>query len=123
MVTSTMSPRSTSDTPSYMGLDPDPMKNAPPWIHTITGRAASSAAGVNTFRWRHSSPMASGSSPRKASIMSGFCGAIAPNPVASRTPSHGSTGTGSRHRPAPPVDPAKGIPANRSPAPWAAPRT
>ena len=47
--------------------------------------------------------------------MSGFCIAVAPNAVASRTPSHGSTGTGGRHRSSPTGAAANGIPANRNP--------
>ena len=36
--------------PSYHGVAPEPVTNAPPWIHTITGRRAVVAAGVHTLR-------------------------------------------------------------------------
>ena len=50
MHTTTTSPRTASRVASYMVWEPDPMAKAPPWIHTSTGRRASSSPGVNTFR-------------------------------------------------------------------------
>ena len=43
--------------PSYQGTSSRSRRRTPPpWIHTITGRAPSSAAGVKTLRIRQSSP-------------------------------------------------------------------
>ena len=37
MDTTTTSPRVARAVPSYSGLALDPLRKAPPWIHTITG--------------------------------------------------------------------------------------
>ena len=50
MVTTTTSPCTANFVPSYHGVSPEPQRNAPPWIQTITGRRASSHAGVHTLR-------------------------------------------------------------------------
>ena len=55
--------------------------------------------------------------------MSGFCIAVAPKVVASRSPSHASTGAGGRHRRSPTGGAANGIPANRNPHRCSVPRT
>ncbi len=78
--------------PLYHGLAAVPVVNPPPWIHTITGRFASSHAGVHTLRVRQSSLWPSGVLPAIASNAEGFCGAIGPNASASRTPVHGVVG-------------------------------
>ena len=55
MVTHTTPSRANAD-PSYAPTDPDPFMNEPPWIHTSTGRPSASGSGVQTLRFRQSSP-------------------------------------------------------------------
>src|SRR3979409_1258406 len=103
--------------PSYPALAPEPLVNEPPWIHTKTGspaeegpaaerpgaeRPAADGSGVQTFRFRQSSPgmVTSGSSGRTGAEYSPF-GTVGPYAVASRTPVHGDTGCGARSRPRP----------------------
>src|SRR5450755_3036005 len=95
--------------PSYAALAPEPLVNEPPWIHTKTGspaaggsaaeRPAAAGSGVQTFRFRQSSPgmVISGSSGRTGAEYSPF-GTVGPYAVASRTPVHGDTGCGARSR-------------------------
>ncbi|GIU88213.1 MAG: hypothetical protein KatS3mg009_2728 [Acidimicrobiia bacterium] len=49
-MTTTRSPPRARFVPSYQGVLPEPNMKAPPWIHTMTGRRASSHAGVHTLR-------------------------------------------------------------------------
>ena len=75
--------------------------NPPPWIHTSTGSAASRSpgAGVKTLTFSVASPGMDGSG---ISVMPGSprC-AVAAYSVASRTPVHGSGGTGAAKRRSP----------------------
>ena len=48
------------------GVEPLPVENPPPWIQTIVGRFASSAAGVHTLRYRQSSPVGAGARARRS---------------------------------------------------------
>ena len=47
--------------PSYCGTAPEPLTNAPPWIHTSTGNPVAAGSGVQTLRLRTSSPGTTGS--------------------------------------------------------------
>ena len=55
MVTHT-TPSRANAAPLYAPTDPDPFMNEPPWIHTSTGSPAEPGSGVQTLRFRHSSP-------------------------------------------------------------------
>src|SRR5689334_4578900 len=102
MVTTTTSPFTANDVPSYHWVDPEPLVNDPPWIHTITGRRPASAAGVQTLRNRQSSDCA-GIVPPPNIPSNGESGWIAgaPNSSASRTSLHGSTTSGGLNRSGP----------------------
>jgi hypothetical protein len=103
MVTTTTSPRAASTEPSYQGMEPEPLTNAPPWIHTMTGSGSLESferRGVQTFNVRQSSDI-SAPMPRVVSSTVGACIAAGPVDPASRTPSHARTGSGGRNRSAP----------------------
>ncbi|MBP1635329.1 MAG: hypothetical protein H6Q10_1903 [Acidobacteria bacterium] len=102
--------------PSWRGSEPPPAANPPPWIHTMTGRRSPALAGVQTFRLRQSSLLASNEmSPNTLP-----CTQAGPNAVASFTPCHAAAGCGACHRAAA----AYGTPLNtRMPAAIAAPCT
>ena len=101
MVTTTTSPWSANFVPSYHGVSPAPQMNAPPWIHTSTGRRSSSHPGVHTLRYSESSLYAGRDSPIIVAIANSVWADWAENSVASRTPSHDSSRCGARHRRAP----------------------
>ena len=98
MVTTTTSPRRTKELPLYQGVAPVPLTNPPPWIQTMTGRRASSSAGVCTLRVRQSSSMSSEDEPRSPPSRLPGCHEDGPKAVASRVPAHGSGGWGGRSR-------------------------
>src|SRR5919202_1859083 len=60
MVTVT-TPSRANAVPSYCGTAPEPLTNAPPWIHTSTGRPVADGSGVQTLRLSTSSPGTTGS--------------------------------------------------------------
>src|SRR5690606_28514861 len=98
--------------PSYTGTAEEPRVRAPPCSHTSTGRRArGDGSGVHTLRLRQPSPATNGSERycANASEYGGF-GAVGPNAPASRTPSHGSGGTGGRNRRGPNGGAAYGMP-------------
>src|SRR5205823_5493224 len=72
-----------------------PAKNAPPWIHTITGSEPAGATGDHTLSWRQSSLI--------ATALDGIssCAQAGPKWVASLVPFHGAGGAGARHRRSP----------------------
>ncbi len=87
--------------PSYQGAEPVPVVNAPPWIHTSTGRRASSHPGVQTFRVRQSSLIGRPSVPMNRSSGPRSCGAMGPYSVAGRTPPHAGGRSGGAKRSGP----------------------
>src|SRR5258708_3910136 len=98
MLTST-TPALANACPSYSGIAELPLAKAPPWIQTMTGRAAASGSGVQTFRFSQSSPAILGSakSVSNGDGESGL-GGVGPYATASLTPVHGSAGTGALNR-------------------------
>jgi hypothetical protein len=101
MVTQTTPSRANAVT-SYSGSDPDPLVNEPPWVHTSTGRPCARGSGVQTLKFRYSSPKMSTSGSRcLANSAHEPLAAVGPNLRASRTPSHSSAGRGGRKRPGP----------------------
>ena len=64
-------------------MSPEPMVYAPPWIHTITGRAPLSAHGVNTLRNRQSSSVCRSAWTPTVPTTGGGWGPTAPKAVAS----------------------------------------
>src|SRR6478672_10382264 len=101
MDTSTTPAAAASRAPSYMASLLAPSRNAPPWIHTITGLAGPSSGGAQMFRLRQPSSLHfRGLLPGGAGF-SRFWGAAGPAAVQSRTPAHGAAGTGGRKRLAP----------------------
>ena len=115
-MTTTTSPRAASRAPLYQGTEPLPLTNAPPWIQNSTGRAASSAAGVNTLRYKQSSSvgMLLPLPPRNASIPPSDWTELARCFVQSSTPSHAATGDGALKRSGPTGGAAYGTPRNWS---------
>ncbi|SKU06055.1 Uncharacterised protein [Mycobacteroides abscessus subsp. abscessus] len=95
-LTTTTLPLAASRAPLYNSSCPAPNTNAPPGIHTITGRLACTS-GDHTVTVRHSSPRILGSS-RPAPTNDLPCGGNGACSMASRTPSQGSSGTGARNR-------------------------
>ena len=94
-------------------IEPAPLTNAPPWIQNMTGRFASSSAGVVTLRVRHcASSHVGGAAPSIFSSGDGSCGANGLACVASSTPSHGTGGAGGRKRSLPTGGAANGMPRN-----------
>src|SRR5215472_6083536 len=98
MVTQTTPFRAKRPLP-YAGTAPDPFENAPPWIHTMTGRSRLPGSGVQTLRFRQSSPGIAGS----AMIASkggkyGGLGTVGPYSNASLTPSQVAGGRGCSNR-------------------------
>ena len=83
--------------PSYQGVAPVPPVKPPPWIHTMTGRAGPSVAGVITLSDRQSSSQAPVDCAMPATRL-GACQAMGPKRVASRTPAHGLGGSGRAKR-------------------------
>ena len=81
-----------------MGVDPAPVRNPPPWIHTITGRGGAGVEGAHTLRVRQSSSVSRAGPGMMRSVAPGTWGAAKPALVASRTPVHASGGWGGRHR-------------------------
>src|SRR5919202_3715876 len=101
MVTVT-TPSRANAVPSYCGTAPEPLTNAPPWIHTSTGRPVADGSGVQTLRLSTSSPGTTGSgSSRSTGAGYGGLGAVGPYSVQSRTPSHRGAGTGAANRRSP----------------------
>ncbi len=49
---------SASPLPSYMGVEPAPVRNAPPWMNTITGMGSRCVFGFQILRVRQFSPIA-----------------------------------------------------------------
>ncbi len=107
--------------PSYMGSDPEPVVNAPPWIQNMTGSVAwGSRLGVQTFRFRQSSPDGSVSQrvsmntrpalPANHLFGGGSCGQMFPKRVASRIPDQRSGGAGGSQRRSPETGAAYGMP-------------
>src|SRR5271166_3626720 len=94
MVTHT-TPSRAKRSPAYWATAPEPFTNAPPCIHTMTGRPARPGSGVQTFRFRQSSPAITGSG-RSSSYGFGYpgLGTVGPYAMTSRTPSHASGHTG-----------------------------
>ena len=89
--------------------------NAPPGIHTRTGRGAAASTGAQTLRKRQSSstPLASARNPGRGDSSATACGVPGPKASAGRTPVHGVTGSGGRQRSAPTGGAAYGTPRNR----------
>src|SRR3954453_15066203 len=110
MVTTTTSPRRASRSPRYSNPGPAPFRKAPPWIHTITGRRASSVAGVHTLRVRQSSSWPISSPPMPPPAGAGGCGAHLPHSSAGRTSLQGVAGWGGRNCNGPTGGAANGIP-------------
>ncbi len=54
LMTTQTTPSRAKRLPSYAAVDP--ISNAPPWIHTMTGSPAAPGSGVQTLRFRQSSP-------------------------------------------------------------------
>src|SRR5580700_1991705 len=106
----TTSPSRASRLASYVGAADPPVMNAPPWIHTITGRPSAST-GAHTLRVRQSSSVgpASKVAVGKGGGIAVTCGAAGPNATAGRTPAHGSAGAGGRQRRSPVGGAAYGI--------------
>ncbi len=98
MLTTTTSPWRTKLAPSYQGMAPVPFTKAPPWIQTMTGRWASSRAGVWTFRKRQSSLQSGAGAAPMAARLSPTWTATGPKRVASRTSLHPPWGSGARKR-------------------------
>src|SRR5881394_3865711 len=123
-------PRCANGVPLYSGVEPEPITNAPPWIHTTTGYGlgpapAASPTGANTLTNRQSSPDAILSpTPLRIAIRgSRDCAATGPNSLASRTPDHAGAGRGGRNLSAPSGASAYGIPRQLATSPWRSPRT
>ncbi len=110
-------PSRLNERPSYQGLAGEPAKKPPPWIQTSTGRAASVSpgTGVKTFTFSVASPGTDGSG---MSVTPGSprC-AVGPNSSASRTPVHGSAGSGAANRSGPTGGFANGMPRNAAEPP------
>jgi hypothetical protein len=68
-----------------------PVVNRPPYSHTMAGSPEAFGSGVHTLTVNHSS----------VGVTRIGCGGGGPNSVASRTPSHGSSGTGAANRKGP----------------------
>src|SRR5687768_1818987 len=119
-------PSPANDEPSKDGLEPLPPVNAPPWIQTMTGRRASSAAGVQTFSRRQSSPVGSSLTNMGASgplVAICTCGQMLAADVQSSTPDHGSIGRGGRNRSSSTGAAANGTPRKTATPPSLVPRT
>src|SRR5579884_1170984 len=102
MVTTTTSWLAAKRAPSYHGVEPDPVRNAPPWIQTITGRRPPSVAGVHTLSDRQvASSVTMAVDPSIPSSGEALCRARGPKVVAVLTPDHGSGATGGRKRSSP----------------------
>ena len=112
-MTTTTSPCFANVSPWYQGVSPEPKMNAPPWIHTITGRRASSHPGVQTLRYSASSlTLSSAPAPKSVCIADAACAQMGEKRVASRTPSHASSRWGGSHRREPMGGAAYGMPLN-----------
>jgi hypothetical protein len=95
------------------GDEPEPPMKPPPWIQTIAGSFAlgGALAGRQTFRYRQSSDEGRGAgAPGGGGGPKRPCMQSDPNSAACRTPAHGATGWGGRHRSSPRGGAAKGIP-------------
>jgi len=89
-------------------------------MNTTTGRGPGGGdAGVQTFRVRQSSLVPAGSGVKNAVV----CGHDGPKAVASRTPSHGATGCGGRHRSGPTGGAANGMLRKTATSPSTSPRS
>src|SRR6202008_4703240 len=94
MVTHT-TPSRANAAPSYAPTDPDPFMNEPPWIQTSTGSPPAPTSGVQTLRFRQSSPGITTSGNSGAYCGGeGPLGTVGPNGVASRPPAQAGTGRG-----------------------------
>src|SRR6266702_3167533 len=102
-------------------MAPSPPVNAPPWIHTMTGRPPRPVAvGVYTFRYRQSSDVLVVMTPV---AMLPVWAQVFPGHVASLIPVHGAAGWGGCHRRAPTGGAAYGMPKNSRALPACSPRT
>src|SRR3954454_9321184 len=123
MVTQT-TPSRAKVPPSYTGTAPEPLTNAPPWIHTKTGSPEAVGSGVQTFRLRQSSPGICGSGSKTSyGGAYGGLGTVGPYSVAGRTPSQGSGGSGAAKRRRPNGGAAYGMPRKADTPSRVVPRT
>ncbi|MCY1237813.1 hypothetical protein D9M72_505240 [compost metagenome] len=108
LITTQTTPSLAKFVPLYAAVEP--ISNAPPWIQTITGRPRLPWSGVQTLRFRQSSPARAVSHSVPALSGGASWKGESPYFMASRTPLQGWTGCGGRSRFTPAVDAANGMP-------------